>query len=129
MGHTTATSRIGLVIRWIARTGSIASAALLMMFVFGVGEQLPNPFELVGLFFFPIGILVGLAVGWKNELLGGCITAFSLIAFYAFEWLTAHFFPTGPWFLIFASPGILFLVAWFTDRFCCQSQATSLSSR
>ena len=115
------------LLRWCARIGSIVSAVVLMAFIFGGNERLPNQQEWLQLIFFPGGILLGMAWGWKNELLGGVVTAISLLTFYAMQMIQAGNFPSGPWFFVFASPGILFLIAWFAEKFTSQS-SSALSS-
>ena len=38
--------------------------------------------------FFPLGALVGLVLGWREELLGGAITLISIAGFYlVYGWL------------------------------------------
>lgn len=115
------------LLRWVARIGSIVCAAVLMAFIFGGNERLPQQEEWLQLAFFPGGILLGMALGWKNELLGGVVTVLSLLAFYAMQLIQAGNLPAGPWFFIFASPGILFLVAWFAEKLSSQS-SSALSS-
>lgn len=115
------------LLRWIARIGSLVSAAILMAFIFGGNERLPNLQEWMGLIFFPGGVLLGMALGWKNELIGGVVTVLSLLAFYATQMLHAGNLPSGPWFLIFASPGILFLIAWFADKYTSNSSSVASS--
>ena len=106
--------------RWIARIGSVASVAVLSLFMFG-GEE-ASPFsgltlqEAMLFACFPIGIIIGMAVGWFRELAGATVTAAALAAFYAAHLVFGHAFPTGPWFVIFASPGLLFGLAWLFGR-------------
>ena len=98
-----------MVLRWIARIGSIASIGLLMAFLFGGNETLPKfNKEAVGLVFFPLGVICGMLLGWRNELLGGIVTVASLLAFYGWHFLHAGGLPGGPYFVIFAFPGLLF---------------------
>ena len=104
------------VVRWTARIGSLASAALLMAFMFGGNEQPPDLSEAPGLVFFPGGVLLGMLVGWWKELIGGLVTAGSLAAFYVWHFMDGGSWPTGPYFLLFALPGLLFLASWFVDR-------------
>ena len=73
--------------------------------------------EAVGFAFFPVGILVGMALAWRYELVGGLVTVGSLAAFYIWHLAVSGDLATGPYFLIFAFPGILFLLAWCADRF------------
>ena len=119
------TNSVALSLRWIARIGSIVSAAILFAFMFGGNERLPQQEEWLLLTFFPGGVLLGMAIGWKNEVVGGVVTVLSLLAFYAMQLIQAGNLPSGPWFLIFASPGILFLIAWFTEKFADQSSSVA----
>jgi len=72
--------------------------------------------DLVGLFFFPFGVCLGMIVAWRWEGVGGGITAGSLLAFYAALRIMDGRFPRGPYFALVAAPGILFLVCWLLSR-------------
>ncbi len=104
-----------VLFRWSARLLSIASTAMLLMFLFG------EPFEpskitgrqLLAMVFFPLGIVVGFAIAWWKEGLGGGITIASLLIFYLiFVTLLRENLAKGGWFLVFAIPGFLFLAAY-----------------
>ena len=97
--------------RWIARILSIVSMFVIGLFLLGGNEsnQFNNVNELVGFSMFPIGILTGMIVGWKWELAGGLISTLSLAAFYLWHLAVSGDFPSGPWFIVFTAPGILFL--------------------
>ena len=101
-------------VRWIARVGSVASVALLLQFLFGGGEAgTPTASEAVALAFFPIGVTVGMALGWWREWWGGLLTAGSLGAFYLWIVVQGGQVPSGPYFVLFALPGLLWLLsAW-----------------
>lgn len=106
-----------LIARWIARVGSIGSIGLLLLFF--IGEEF-NPAaiaveEWLGLLFFPLGISVGMALGWWREEWGAAITAASLLGFYAIQWLLGGF-PGSPVFIFFGAPGLLFLLPWLLSR-------------
>ena len=124
MSKQNATNNFALLFRWVARIGSIVSAAVIFAFLFGGNERLPQSEEWFQLAFFPGGILLGMALGWKNELVGGVVTIISLFGFYAMQFLQSGSIPVGPWFFIFASPGILFLFAWIADRLANQSRSS-----
>jgi hypothetical protein len=100
------------LVRWIARVSSVAVFVLLMLFAFGedgvTGGVTSD--EAVGLLFFPAGVALGFLLGWKNELVGGLVSAASLACFYLVYGLafTGHA-PRGVWFAIFTTPGFLFL--------------------
>lgn len=98
------------VLRWTARVLSIVSSAVLLLFILG------EPFEVsritarqwMGFAFFPVGLVIGFAVAWWKESLGGAITVASLLLFYVL-----YLRGVGSiWaFLVFAIPGLLFLVS------------------
>lgn len=102
------------LVEMLARVGSIASITLLFMLF--AGEWLhPSqvaPREWVGLFFFPFGVIVGMAVAWWKEGLGSAITLGSLLAFYLVYGYLMRYNISGWAFLVFASPGFLFLLHW-----------------
>jgi len=104
---------------WSARILSLASTAMLLMFLFG------EPFEpskitgrqWLAFVFFPLGIVVGFVVAWWKEGLGGSITIASLLIFYLiFVLLLRGSLARGLWFLVFAVPGVLFLVSYAIPR-------------
>jgi hypothetical protein len=55
--------------------------------------------------------VLGFVIAWRRERLGGLVTVCSLAAFYI--WMTARdgHLPPGPYFLLFAAPGFLFLAS------------------
>lgn len=102
------------VIELLARVGSIASITLLLMLF--VGEELNpshiTPRQWVGLFFFPLGVMVGMIIAWWKEGLGAAITLGSLLAFYVVYGYLMRYHIAGWAFIVFASPGFLFLLHW-----------------
>ncbi|HVZ93413.1 MAG TPA: hypothetical protein VG797_02780 [Phycisphaerales bacterium] len=109
-------TNVGLsTLRWIARVGSVISVGLLGGFVLTeLGN--PTPREWVGLALFPFGVMLGMLLGWWRELLGGVVTVGSLALFYAWMIVGDGRVPPGPWFLVFAAPGVLFLVSGMVRR-------------
>ena len=108
-----------LLFRWSARILSIASTAMLLLFVFGEPFQASKVTgrQLLAFVFFPLGIVVGFAVAWWKEGLGGGITIVSLLIFYLiFVLLLRGDLARGVWFLVFAIPGFLFLAAYAIAR-------------
>jgi hypothetical protein len=104
--------RADFVLRWTARVWSIASALLILAFVFGGSESFrPTVSEAVGLCLFPLGVVVGFGVAWWREALGGLITVGSLALFYLWMLTRDGRLPGGPYFLVFAGPGFLFLAS------------------
>jgi hypothetical protein len=67
--------------------------------------------DIIAMIFFPTGVVVGLILAWRKELLGGSVAVGSLAAFYMTLFLFDGRFPRGPFFLLLASPGILFVLA------------------
>lgn len=109
-------------LRWTARVWSIASLGfILLMFIGSALAEGFNPAQfafrdLVGLFFFPFGVCLGMILAWRWEGLGGAITVGSLLAFYAALGVMDGRFPRGPWFALVAAPGVFFLVCWLLSR-------------
>lgn len=112
--------RIPFVIRWIARIWSIASLAFIAAFAIGEGgaSSFPTAIEAIGLLLFPIGVAAGMVLAWRWEGIGGAITTLSLVAFYLWLTIVGGRLPRGPYFLLVAAPGFLFLFCWLVDRFC-----------
>ena len=112
--------RVAMVLfRWSARLLSIASTALLLLFVFGEKFEVSKVTgrQWLAFVFFPLGIVVGFAVAWWKEGLGGGITLVSLLIFYLiFVLLLGGNIARGAWFLVFALPGFLFLAAYAVTR-------------
>jgi hypothetical protein len=107
------------IIRWAARIGSVASAALLAAFLFGESRTLtptPTPTEAIALALFPGGVVIGMAIGWWREGLGGAVTVMSLAAFHFWMTILDGHVLHGPYFALFAAPGFLFLAAWALRR-------------
>jgi len=111
-----AESRGQTLLCWIARVWSVLSIAFMLLMV--VGEMtapsapLPNLSEAVLMLLFPIGVCVGMIIAWKKELPGALVTIGCMIAFYFGIWLLRGNLPRGPYFLLVAAPGLLFLVDW-----------------
>ena len=100
------------LLRWTARILSVMSVAILLLFIFGEGSHWWNVTlnQMVGLLFFPVGLIVGLIVAWWKEFLGGAIAVGSVAAIYVvYGWLLNGSLAQGWWFLVFAIPGALFL--------------------
>jgi hypothetical protein len=105
--------------RWSARLLSLASTAMLLLFLFGEKFETSQVTgrQWLALLFFPVGIVVGFAVAWWKEGLGGAITVASLLIFYLiFVFLLRDNLARGGWFLVFALPGFLFLASYAISR-------------
>ena len=100
---------------WLARIWSLASIVFVLVFLFGEGLSgpgaKPTAAEWIGLALWPGGVCVGLVFSWFREGIGGIVTTGCLIAFYGWNLLERGRFPTGPYFLLVAAPGILFLLS------------------
>ena len=106
------------IIELFARVGSIASITLLLMLFAGEGLD-PSHIttrQWVGLFFFPLGVMVGMVIAWWKEALGAAITLGSLLALYIVYGYFMRYHVAGWAFLVFASPGFLFLLHWLLGR-------------
>jgi hypothetical protein len=102
------------VIELLARVGSIASITLLLMLFVGEGLH-PSEIsknEWAGLLFFPVGVVIGMVIAWWKEGVGSVVTLGSLLGFYLVWGYLMRNHIGGWWFLVFASPGFLFLLHW-----------------
>ena len=102
---------------WLARIGSLFSLAFFgLVLADGLsGAGMPQGPERLGFAFFPIGVALGLLLGWWRPRAGGILTLGSLAGFYTWHLATAGRPPSGPWFLVFSLPGLLYLVAWWLE--------------
>ncbi|MCW5768488.1 MAG: hypothetical protein KIT19_07375 [Phycisphaeraceae bacterium] len=97
------------ILRWAARLASLASIGTLALFILGeLGT--PKPVEWAALALFPFGVMGGMLFAWCRALPGGLVALASLGAFYGLALITRGNIPGGPWFLIFTSPAILFVI-------------------
>ena len=105
-------------LRWSARVLSILAVGTVLLFAFVEGLDLSrfHARELVLFVFFPLGVCLGMAVAWRREGLGGCITVASLAAFYLVHRLSSPSFPRGCAFAVLSMPGFLFLLCWLWER-------------
>ena len=102
------------LVEFLARIGSVMSITLLVL-LFQAEALHPSdiaPKDWFGLVFFPIGIIIGLAIAWWKEGLGISITLGSLLAFYFVYGYLLEYHVGGWAFVIFASPVFLFFFHW-----------------
>ena len=107
-------------LRWTARLASAVCLAIIFLFFAGEGIDFSavRPVEYVGLFFFPLGVMIGLVLAWREELAGGAVTVISVAAFYlVYGALLSGRLWQGWGFLPFLIPGVLFLIYGFQSRF------------
>jgi hypothetical protein len=100
------------MLRWTARIFAIACLAILFLFIFGESSDWSkiSSDEIIGLFFFPVGLIVGLIIGWWKEFWGGAIAVGSVAAFYfVYGLLLNGSLEQAWWFIFFTIPGALFL--------------------
>jgi hypothetical protein len=82
--------RLALCLRWLARVTGLLSIGVLLLFLtgedglIGGGWARVRPAEWLGLLFFPLGVMLGLALAWWREGLGAAVAAGSVTAFYVF---------------------------------------------
>lgn len=111
------------VLRWLARGWSLLSFAVVALFFVGelVAPTVPSaaplaPGDWLAIALFPVGVLVGLGIGWRREGLGGAVALSSLAGFYGWMWLLRGRPPGGPWFALLAAPAALFLLLGWLER-------------
>jgi hypothetical protein len=118
---TAAPIRTALTIRRIAKVWSLVSIAFLLLIFIGevlhpTATQLPTLEEGIAMVFFPVGVCLGMLLAWRREGLGGAITVVSMLAFYLWMRILRGCYPRGPYFLLVAAPGLLFLACWVIAR-------------
>ena len=102
-----------IVARWIARIVGLFIVGLVLLLAIGEGF---NPMKLTGtelamsscLFV----ALIGMAVLWKWEGIGGALVVGGMMAFYGLNFAASGRFPGGWVFPLCFLPGILALVCW-----------------
>lgn len=106
------------LVEFLARGASLISITLLLL-LFQDEALHPSKVatqEWFGLVFFPIGVIIGLAIAWWKEGLGVSITLGSLVAFYLVYGYLLQYHVAGWAFVVFASPAFLFFFHWVLRR-------------
>lgn len=100
-------------LRWTARLLSVITIGFLLLFILG-GEanwSSVRPVEIIGLVFFPFGMMFGLMLAWRREMAGGIVAVGSIVLFYLVYGIairgTASF---GWWIPVLSIPGAVFLL-------------------
>jgi len=100
------------LLRLTARAASIVCMAIILLFFLGEDFEFGKvtPKQWIGFAFFPVGVLSGLILAWREELLGGAITVISVAGIYlVYGWLLNSNVRLGWAFLPFVVPGLLFV--------------------
>ncbi len=99
-------------LKWFARVTSIVSAVLMIWFFIENTASFSSLHtrDIILMLFFPIGIIGGMARSWFHPMHGSIISFFSLGMFYALSFYFSGIFPTGPYFLLFTLPALLFFI-------------------
>jgi len=114
-------------VRWVARIWGTLIWAFVTFFllasIFGESEAIPgwwrDPEELLTFLMFPTSTVIGLALAWKWEGLGGLITTLGMVIVLSIDparW-GELFFSIGV-----LGPGLLFLLCWGISRRTMRSQ-------
>jgi hypothetical protein len=104
---------------WAARISSLFSLVLLALFFFAAADDRTLRLEWAErllFFFFPIGLAVGMIIGWWSPRLGGIVAVLSLVMFYGIETAQSGSPPRGIYFALIALPGFIFLASSFCNR-------------
>ncbi len=99
---------IHFFVRWMARGLGVVIFLLILAFAFGGQESMsPTRSEMVGLLFFPVGVLIGFALSWRWEGWGSLFSIVSLACFYGWLYVRDGSLDAGPYFLWFSLPAFL----------------------
>ena len=104
--------------RWTARASAIILFATWLVYV--VADVLrpamePGAFNTYGQAASLAIVFAGYAVGWRRELAGGIAVIVGILAFFAVVLSTTEELPQLA-VLLFAVPGVLYLLAWYYDE-------------
>ena len=68
-------------------------------------------------------VTLGLGIAFFRARTGALLSLGSLATFYGWHFADAGFFPGGPWFFLFTSPAILYLISsWLDDSVSTESE-------
>ncbi len=108
------------IIRWTMRIISISTAAMFLLFFFGEADfsSAPNlsAGEWVMIFFEPVMLIVGMAIAWKKEVLGGIIIVASVLLFNITSMIATGRFSFQLELGVFIIIGIGFLFCGFAEK-------------
>lgn len=99
--------------RWTARFLGAFGLGVLLLFLFGEDFDLAaiSANDLVGLLFFPLAVIAGLVLAWHEEFTGGLLAVAGVVGFYiVYGLLLNGSLRMGWWFVLFAIPGLLFML-------------------
>ncbi|QVL34523.1 hypothetical protein KIH39_11625 [Telmatocola sphagniphila] len=106
-------STVHTAIRWLARISSLLLIGLVIAIFFGAGgfPKIAGEQNSVKIEFLALGVmLIGLVVGWWQELAGGLVTLAGLVGLNVVELLVNGRLAQGA-FPAFVIPGVLFLLS------------------
>jgi hypothetical protein len=99
----------------------LAALSILLIIAFFIGEgyfqRLPSANEWLLFLLFPLGLICGLVLGFRNSSWGGRISLFSIALFYIVYQRINNDIPQGYAFLVFSIPGFLFLIHGILNRY------------
>ena len=110
---------VEMALHWGARVLSLVSTFVILLFFVGERFEISRVAarEWVGLLLFPLGVVVGFAVAWWKEGLGGAISIACVLGFYLVYGLVLNGRLNQGWaFFVLASPGLLFLLSGLRSR-------------
>lgn len=110
---------VEMALHWSARILSLVSTYVILLFFVGERFEITRigAREWVGLLLFPFGVIVGFALAWWKEGLGGAISIACVLGFYLVYGLVLNGRLNQGWaFFVLALPGFLFLLSWLRSH-------------
>lgn len=97
---------------YAAKITSLISISILSLFFLNGNIQFYALQEstVLLMFFFPVGVILGMIIGWIKPLWGGIVGTLSIILFYLIHYFKVQFLPDGLAFIILTIPCFLFLM-------------------
>ena len=109
------TTLLAGILRWIGRLTTLVVVAFVLLAA-TVPAGSPSFREVVGLFFFPGIVVVGLLLAWWREAIGAGVATVGLLGFYGWSFVSGANFARGPWFIVCWAPAVFFIGSWFLRR-------------
>ncbi|ARN56634.1 DUF7670 domain-containing protein [Sedimentisphaera salicampi] len=100
-----------------ARLSSVAVIILITALTADRGLRFEgmSAMAIVMFIFFPVGIVVGMVLGWTRPILGGSITIICALIYYTLYIIQNGVIPLGETFYVFPAPGGAFLLKGIAD--------------
>jgi hypothetical protein len=117
-------TQLAIIVHWIGRSAAVALTGLFLLFLFGESEGTINlahqPRGVQLIFLGWAFIFLGYIVGWFRPIIGGVVVLAALAGMNISNGALL-----GPWFFLWAVPGVIYLIAGWLKRLATRGHAYS----